>query len=189
MSPLPEPQFRALTITHKSRALRIITEVEISEAFDLINPPTPLPKILSTKALWDTGATGSVITKETVKSLGLIPTGTAVVHHLRGSTNCNTYLINFGLPNKVRVMGVQAIEGEDVVGHFGAIIGMDIITEGDFAITNTGRQTCMSFRIPSIQKIDYVEEWKKQQFNGLSRNDPCPCGSGKKFKKCHGRII
>jgi len=19
------------------------------------------------------------------------------------------------------------------------------------------------------------------------RNDPCPCGSGKKFKKCHGR--
>ena len=20
----------------------------------------------------------------------------------------------------------------------------------------------------------------------LGRNDPCPCGSGKKFKKCHG---
>jgi hypothetical protein len=23
----------------------------------------------------------------------------------------------------------------------------------------------------------------------VSRNDPCPCGSGAKFKKCHGRII
>ena len=21
------------------------------------------------------------------------------------------------------------------------------------------------------------------------RNDPCPCGSGKKFKQCHGRFV
>lgn len=26
-------------------------------------------------------------------------------------------------------------------------------------------------------------------FEGISRNDPCPCGSGKKFKHCHGRIV
>jgi preprotein translocase subunit SecA len=25
-----------------------------------------------------------------------------------------------------------------------------------------------------------------QRFEGVGRNDPCPCGSGKKFKKCHG---
>ncbi|MBU0490592.1 MAG: DUF1186 domain-containing protein [Chloroflexi bacterium] len=25
------------------------------------------------------------------------------------------------------------------------------------------------------------------EFTGVGRNDPCPCGSGKKFKKCHGR--
>ncbi len=24
-------------------------------------------------------------------------------------------------------------------------------------------------------------------FAGIGRNDPCPCGSGKKFKNCHGR--
>ena len=22
----------------------------------------------------------------------------------------------------------------------------------------------------------------------VGRNDPCPCGSGKKYKKCHGRL-
>ncbi|MES9849995.1 MAG: SEC-C metal-binding domain-containing protein [Candidatus Thiodiazotropha sp.] len=22
----------------------------------------------------------------------------------------------------------------------------------------------------------------------MGRNEPCPCGSGKKFKQCHGRI-
>ena len=25
------------------------------------------------------------------------------------------------------------------------------------------------------------------QFSGVGRNDPCPCGSGKKYKKCHGQ--
>jgi preprotein translocase subunit SecA len=24
-------------------------------------------------------------------------------------------------------------------------------------------------------------------FTGVERNDPCPCGSGRKFKQCHGR--
>lgn len=26
----------------------------------------------------------------------------------------------------------------------------------------------------------------KGEYDGVGRNDPCPCGSGKKFKKCHG---
>jgi len=26
------------------------------------------------------------------------------------------------------------------------------------------------------------------KFAGVGRNDPCPCGSGKKFKKCHGKF-
>jgi len=25
-----------------------------------------------------------------------------------------------------------------------------------------------------------------KKFDKVGRNDPCPCGSGKKFKKCHG---
>jgi uncharacterized protein len=29
-----------------------------------------------------------------------------------------------------------------------------------------------------------VEPIRKAETPG--RNDPCPCGSGKKFKKCHG---
>jgi len=28
----------------------------------------------------------------------------------------------------------------------------------------------------------------KDMFAGVGRNDPCPCGSGKKFKHCHGRL-
>ncbi len=28
---------------------------------------------------------------------------------------------------------------------------------------------------------------KDSAYDKVGRNDPCPCGSGKKFKVCHGR--
>ena len=33
------------------------------------------------------------------------------------------------------------------------------------------------------------EEAKQYANMRVGRNDPCPCGSGKKFKACHGRYI
>jgi preprotein translocase subunit SecA len=27
----------------------------------------------------------------------------------------------------------------------------------------------------------------KREEDKVGRNDPCPCGSGKKYKKCHGQ--
>jgi preprotein translocase subunit SecA len=32
-----------------------------------------------------------------------------------------------------------------------------------------------------------VAEQHADAFAKANRNDPCPCGSGKKFKKCHGQ--
>jgi len=29
----------------------------------------------------------------------------------------------------------------------------------------------------------------ERAFTGVERNDPCPCGSGRKFKQCHGRKV
>ncbi|GAB3673291.1 preprotein translocase subunit SecA [Actinocorallia lasiicapitis] len=49
---------------------------------------------------------------------------------------------------------------------------------------------------PDTGKLDYsgpaedggVETHSEgsDKYEGVSRNDPCPCGSGKKFKRCHG---
>ena len=36
-----------------------------------------------------------------------------------------------------------------------------------------------------IEKADKVEPIKSEETVG--RNDPCPCGSGKKYKKCCGK--
>jgi preprotein translocase subunit SecA len=35
---------------------------------------------------------------------------------------------------------------------------------------------------PPRQPVQPVRVEKK-----VGRNDPCPCGSGKKFKQCHGK--
>lgn len=42
------------------------------------------------------------------------------------------------------------------------------------------------------EKVANREEARRQaeieaRFRGVQRNDPCPCGSGKKFKNCHGK--
>ena len=36
-----------------------------------------------------------------------------------------------------------------------------------------------------VKPQTYVKD-KNDPFANVGRNDPCPCGSGKKFKKCHG---
>jgi predicted aspartyl protease len=117
--------------------------------------------IIPKKALWDTGATGSVITAATAKELKLTAVGSATVNHVDGQSKTSTYLVNLFLPNRVAFPGVLVSECKD--SDFGVIIGMDIITQGDFAITNLDSKTWLSFRIPSTQAIDYVADFKLQQ--------------------------
>ena len=36
-----------------------------------------------------------------------------------------------------------------------------------------------------------VAAWRRIERDGVpkvGRNDPCPCGSGKKYKQCHGKL-
>ena len=181
-----DPGFQALTIKASGRASQLITDLAVSAAFDLGAPPNPQPPTTSTKALWDTGASKSVISRAVVKALSLTPTGATNVSHAGGMSVSPTHLVNFYLPNQVGIVGVLVTEFEGT-GDFGAIVGMDVITFGDLSITNVAGQTWMSFRTPSLASIDYVQEHSTKLFRGAGRNDPCPCGSGQKFKKCHGR--
>jgi aspartyl protease len=191
---LSSPHFQALTIKYRGIASRIVTDVLISDAFDPAHPPTPPLKKETTKALWDTGANRSAITPSLAKALGLASTGTQIVGHFGGSSLKPTYLVNVYLSDSVMIYGVIVSECDETP-NFGFILGMEIITSGDFSITNVAGKTCMSFRCPSIAEIDYFKEHSKIQFAGVGRNDPCPCGkkdaSGNavKFKKCHGSPV
>jgi len=106
--------------------------------------------------LWDTGATHSVVTKATANKIGLKPIRKAIIYHAGGQERVNVYLVNIFLPNNICVPNVNVSECADTVGHFGVIVGMNIITEGDFAMTNPEGKTIFSFRMPSIEKIDFM---------------------------------
>lgn len=185
--------FNAFTANYDGLANRIITEIKLSQVFDPRNPPIPLPPAITTTALWDTGATKSVITPSVAKDLGVVAVNKTTMISAHGSAECNVYLVNLYLPNKVALPGVLVCECADTA-HFGVIIGMDVICRGDFSITNVNGKTSVSFRIPSIAAIDYVQEAQDSDTEQLrkviiphvGRNDPCPCKSGKKYKKCHG---
>lgn len=191
MPPQSIPDFTAMTLKANGIAGAIISEAHIS-------PPIPSseevllndPRLVKTTALWDTGATVSCITSELAHSLKLIPTGKVKSSHAKGACDSLVYHIDIVLPNRIRVPCVNALEVESVAGNFGIILGMNVITLGDFSITNVGKKTLFSFRVPSLKTIDYVEEIRvlnEKKMKHVGRNDPCPCGSGKKFKHCHWR--
>jgi uncharacterized protein YchJ len=185
--------FQAFTVKAQGGVLReIVTGVGVSVPFDPASGD-PRPPVHQSKALWDTGATGSVVTKATARALNLQPTALAQVHHAGGVSEQNVYLVNLYLPNGVVMQAVRVTECEGTEGGWGAIIGMDVICTGDFAVTNVAGVTTVSFRYPSCETIDYVVEAQAHTANqlkaqGAKRNDQCFCGSGKKYKYCHGKM-
>jgi preprotein translocase subunit SecA len=42
---------------------------------------------------------------------------------------------------------------------------------------------------PPVPLIDGFDETDPGTWGNPGRNDPCPCGSGKKFKHCHGSVL
>ena len=185
--PTPKPTPEAFTIKAAGTLSRIITDISVLPAYDPASPPNPLPQPLQAKALWDTGATRSVVSHDIAKQLALADMGAANINHGGGEGTSPTHLVNFQLPHGVGFAGILVTEFPPPKdGSFNVIVGMDVICVGDFTITNSGGETWVSFRVPAMAHIDYVSETNKAKFAGTNRNAPCPCGSGKKYKKCHG---
>ncbi|MCM1532279.1 MAG: hypothetical protein NC048_08080 [Bacteroides sp.] len=106
-----------------------------------------------TTALWDTGATISTISKKIADELNLIPFAKSKMFHAGGEGITNLYKVNMFLPNGVGVRAITVIEG--ILNGCEVLIGMDIITLGDFAITNKNGKTVFSFQTPSSNEYDF----------------------------------
>ena len=172
----------SLTDTWNGTAHIILTEVDIEPA---VNPVTKI----HIKAIWDTGAERSLITKEVADKLNLKPISKGLMSTPSDeNVPTNIYIVNIFLPNTARITGIRAFEGTLKSGDM--LIGMDVISLGDFAITNLNGRTMFSFRVPSMAEIDFVKHSYIEPVrnpNKVGRNDLCPCGSGKKYKFCHGK--
>lgn len=188
---------RALTVQYMGCVNALITDCGVSEAFDPLKEHIKdAPLIHHFRGLWDTGATGSVISKKVITTLNLTPIDKRDISHAQGKSVADIFMVNIALPNKVVVPMVKVAEG--VLEGFDVLIGMDIISRGDFAISQKDGKTKFSFEMPPTRDVDFVqmqnEEREKQAHTPIVTekkprpNDPCPCGSGLKYKKCHGKV-
>jgi predicted aspartyl protease len=178
---------KAFTIKYNGIVKSLVSEIGVSEAYDPKSKKLH-PRIYNTNAIWDTGATNSVISKRVVDELKLIPFSKTQVQGVGGMSLQNVYFVNILLPNGVGKSGVRVTEGN--LGEASLLIGMDIITLGDFSVSNFENKTTFTFRIPSQKSNDYVNEANKSNqavSTKISRNAQCPCGSGKKYKQCCGK--
>ncbi len=179
----------AFTVRYAARSLRLTSEVEIFPAF---LPSQSPPQGRKYQAIYDTGATHSSISPKVVAELGLASVGAQNVGVGGGTLTTTVHLVNIGLPNKV-MFPMMRLAQIALHGGVDALIGMDILGEGDFAVTHHNGSTTFSFCCPSRRDIDFVAEVNNSnkvpgQISPpkISRNSPCPCGSGKKYKRCHG---
>ena len=147
------PDFHAFTLSSSGLLRAIVTEARISLAFNPANAPMPTPPLRAFQAIWDTGATGSVISQRVVDECHLKPVGITQVSTAAGIFLCEVYMINIFLPNEVGFPNVTVTRAN--MGTTDVLIGMDLINKGDFAITHPKGQTVFSFRYPSMATIDF----------------------------------
>lgn len=149
------------------------------------------------RALWDTGACCTCIATRVAQEMGLVRINEK---ELIGANNqpfkADVYCVKLKMGHFVidflEVCGIP-MEGKAE----NMIIGMDVITRGDLSITNYNGQTFLTFREPSLEKIDYVAEIEQHNRCLKAHNykkkkgitDKCECGSGKSYSNCHGQTV
>lgn len=142
----------SLVVSIKGIANKLISAIHIEDPFT--------GKSISVSGIWDTGATRSVITKKTAHALGLISVGQRTVRGVHGLRSVNVYLATIHLAGTDIEITEQVTECDELSndGSVGALLGMNIISTGDFAVSNYRGRTKFTFRSPSIAHVDYTKK-------------------------------
>jgi len=112
------------------------------------------------EALWNTGATTTCIKPALWKRLELYPleSGCTELSGIGGNVATDLTLINLLLAPKFEIEGCP-VYVVDFPGNADILIGMDIISMGDFAVCNTGKTSSFSFVIPPFSdRINFVDK-------------------------------
>ena len=146
------PPIKAFTIDANTRLSELSSDVWVWRVSDAH------AQKIQFKAIWDTGATHTSVTKHVAKKCALRQVGVALVR--TPSTvepqRVAAYRVNIVLPNGVMFENHLVSESESLAGEIDILIGMDIIGEGDFAVSSFQGRTAFTFRIPSIERIDFA---------------------------------
>ena len=147
----------APALTSKSDAIQLVLEstCAVSRGW---NPERrePRPPRFPYHAIWDTGATISAISKRVAEECRPTRVTETPVQGVHGMAYLPVHLITLELPNGIIIPGLEVIAAD--LGDAEVLIGMDVITRGDLAVTNADGFTQFSFRTPSQGHIDFTAE-------------------------------
>ena len=80
------------------------------------------------------------------------------------------------------------IQSETVKYLFRTRFGVQIVQRRDDEVIQTQlAQAAQSFQAPSEEDDQSMMNSPIHNGQKIGRNDPCPCGSGKKYKNCCGK--
>jgi predicted aspartyl protease len=151
---MPKVQHFAFKQEYQTLCFRLVTEAELFAASSAGSER----KEIRVKALWDTGASGTVITPEVSRKLELVPIDRIKVAGVNNISMADVVEVSIVLPNGVMVDDVNVMIC-DLKQDIDLLIGMDIILLGDFSISNGKGKTLFSFAMPPFpNKTDYYEK-------------------------------
>lgn len=146
----------AYTKCYNAQVLDVVTECTVYPPFVMQDVATrkDLPKGFVATAMWDTGAEVTLLHPRVVKALALERESQVLLSGIGGETVEENYVVHILLPTGNLAFGVEATATENV-GEYDVIIGMDIISNGDFAFTNKDGKSQFSFRFPTEGHVDF----------------------------------
>lgn len=135
----------------------IIIPVKIGVHPPINSFPENKKVLLAAKALVDTGASGSCISKQFANAIHLPVISFGNVQSAQSCDTVPIYTIDLALPNNVLFTDISVTEFNQQA-DFAVIIGMDIFMHSDIAITNANNKMCFSIRIPAGKEhIDFTK--------------------------------
>ncbi len=146
----------SFTQTYTVRASFLNVRCGLSQPFSIeLEGEANRPQMFDFDAIWDTGSECTTISRRVARLLELAPIGQVEAHHSGGSSLVNTYLVNLRLANGIEFQGLHVMDGN--FNDTDILLGMDVLSYCDFAITHPNKQTKCSFQIPSVADIDFTK--------------------------------
>jgi predicted aspartyl protease len=162
---------KAFTVKYPGISNKLIYEVKVAAAVQSSagGPPIGTRKY---DALWDTGATNSMISQNVIDNCFLKPISIAKIKTAGGELKRPVFLVSLWFTHMV-CFPSQVVPLLDPPMGLDVVIGMDVMNQGDLAVTNKNGATVFSFRQPSQTLIDFVKKIKQSKYSNVNSTTKC----------------